>query len=180
MSSPSRAEAISRERDDIEREEYRARRLRTKAELLEEIDALVESGSLVIRTATSDERVRYGIRAAELEVDATRALGEVLAKQPKDKGGRPRDNRSPGTSGFEVLPPPTRDPTASQRAALIVAREAAVESEPVLTAAELAKEAGVSLRTVERALRVQEADAVLFQSMLAGKLSATAADKAIR
>jgi hypothetical protein len=64
--------------------------------------------------------------------------------------------------------------SASQRAAVAV-REAAAELEPVLTAAELAAQAHVSVRTVERAQRVRAADIELFETLLAGQISATAA-----
>jgi len=42
--------------------------------------------------------------AAEMEIDAGRYLGEVLARQRKNRGGRPTKSSSPTA---EVLPPPT-------------------------------------------------------------------------
>jgi hypothetical protein len=109
-----RQEGRDRERDDREREEFRSRRLRTKAELRAEIDALIESGELTVRQATPDERARYRIRPAA--------------------------------------------------------------EEPCKTTAELAAEAGVSQRSMERTLRVRKANPELSRKVAAGELSASAAD----
>jgi hypothetical protein len=154
-----RAEEIARERDADEREQYRTRKLMTREERLAEVDAMVESGSLTVRNATPAECARFGITPAAEEVVTTVTIS-------RDAVGEPGMDELAGMR------------TSSQRAAAIVQRSEGVPAGT--SAAELASSAGVSLRTVERALRVQEADAVLFQSMLAGKLSATAADKAIR
>lgn len=54
----------------------------------------------------SEEAKRY---AAEMELDAKRYLGEVLAQQPKNPGGQPEQKRSTGSTSkpvAEVLPPP--------------------------------------------------------------------------
>jgi hypothetical protein len=118
VSTPSRAEWLSRERDDREREEFRLRKLRTRPELLAEVDAMVADGSLIVRQATEDERLRFGIKPAA--------------------------------------------------------------EEPRKTAAELAREAGVSVRTMERTLRVKEADPELFQKLAEGKVSATTADECVK
>jgi hypothetical protein len=148
-----REEGIARARDDVEREEHRLRRLRTKDDLLDEMAEQVASGELTVRQATEDERVRYGIRPAAEEFCKTAAEGDELAAIT--------NLQSPNLS-------------ATQRAAREVAVAAAGAA-----AAELAAGAGVSLRTVERALRVKEADPELFQKLAEGRVSATRADKEI-
>lgn len=148
-----RAEGIARDRDDREREEYRARRLLTPDERRAEMAEQIADGSLVIRTATEAERLKFGIKPAA-EERYEQVEGDELAAITNLQGP---------------------NLTASQRAALIVQREVPAES----TAAELAEEVGVSLRTVERALRVREGDAELFQRMVSGEISATMADDQI-
>jgi hypothetical protein len=145
-----REEGIARARDDADREASRARRTMSREEKLVEVDAMIESGELIVRTATDEaERLRFGIRPAVEEVAVLEA---------------------------ETSPAAIRSP--SQRAAAFIQR---VDwgSEPVLTAAELAEEAGVAKRTMERALRVREADPELFAKLAEGRISATKADKAV-
>lgn len=96
----------------------------------------------------------------------------------------------------------SRDLSTTQRATLVAQREKAVEAarqrgaanqgertdlsadrhksiEPFDATTELAKEAGVSRRTMARTLRVQKEDPETFKQMAAGKVSVTAADSAI-
>jgi hypothetical protein len=161
-----RQEERERERDYAEREQYRARSRMSPAERAAEMAEQIESGELVIRTATSDERARYGMPpAAEEVVTTVMTSRDAVTRAKLDVGA----HRHLGDELAVIR-------SASQRAAVVVQREDAVESESVLTAAELAREAGCSLRTVERAARVKEADGELFQKMLAGRISATRAD----
>jgi hypothetical protein len=140
----------------------------TRPERLAEVAGMVESGSLVIRTATEAERRRYGIFSVFTE-----------GKTEKKPLGEPGPVLEQPLGGMDEL---AAIRSASQRAAAIVQREVAAESSatPIrnsvpLSAAELAREAGVSLRTVERAQRVQASDQALFERLLSGEISATAA-----
>jgi hypothetical protein len=134
-------------------------------ERLLEVAEMVASGSLTVRQASPDERLRFGIVPATEEPCYGQFEGDEL--------GEPGPVHEQHLGGMDER----RGPTASQRAALIVQREAAAESSA--TAAELAAAVGVSTRTVERAQRVQEGDPALFQKLVEGRVSATKADKAV-
>jgi hypothetical protein len=156
-----RQEERERARDDADRVAYRERSRMTHADRLAEVDAMVADGSLTVRLATPGERLRFGIRPAIEEVAVLEAETSPSTEQH--------------LGGMDEL---AAIRTPSQRAAALIQR---VDwgSEPVLTAAELAEEAGVATRTVERCLRVKEADPALFQELVAGKISATTADDQI-